>query len=111
MLDEKKHESLSTPLSHMHAVKFLAKTPGWKLSGNVIEKEFQFKNFRESISFVDKLANLAEELDHHPGIHIYYDKVRLNCTTHKVGGLSPLDFTLAERIDGLGLGVSVGKES
>jgi 4a-hydroxytetrahydrobiopterin dehydratase len=51
--------------------------------------------------FVNQVAGAAQKLDHHPDIYISYDKVKIDISTHKIGGLSLLDFRLAEQVDGL----------
>jgi 4a-hydroxytetrahydrobiopterin dehydratase len=83
-----------------NAVKeLLVQIPGWAIRGKSIEREFQFKDFKGSIAFVNKVADLAERQNHHPDICIYYNKVKLVLSTHKIGGLSRNDFILAAKID------------
>lgn len=77
----------------------LARTAGWSRSADGIERRYAFKDFRGSLSFVNRVGALAEELDHHPDILIEYNKVRLFLTTHDSGGLTERDFELARRID------------
>jgi 4a-hydroxytetrahydrobiopterin dehydratase len=74
---------------------------GWKLKDAALAREFQFKNFGEAMSFVDKVAEAAESQGHHPDIFISYKTVRLTLTTHKIGGLSQNDFIMAAKIDQL----------
>ncbi|OGK16685.1 hypothetical protein A2774_00085 [Candidatus Roizmanbacteria bacterium RIFCSPHIGHO2_01_FULL_39_12c] len=62
---------------------------------------FKFKTFKEAIEFVNQVAKLAESEDHHPNIHILYDKVKIVLSTHSVGGLSENDFILAAKIENL----------
>ncbi len=78
-----------------------SRVPEWSVKGESIERFFQFRDFRRAIDFVNKVAVLAEEHDHHPDIFISYNKVRLALSTHKVGGLSAKDFLLATGIDRL----------
>lgn len=66
-----------------------------------LERKLEFNDFKESMSFVNKLADLAEDEGHHPDIEISYNKVKLNITTHAIGGLSENDFILAAKIDKL----------
>lgn len=66
-----------------------------------ISYTFKFKTFKEALRFVNQVAKLAESEDHHPNIHILYNKVRIVCTTHKIGGLSENDFILAAKIEKL----------
>jgi 4a-hydroxytetrahydrobiopterin dehydratase len=89
------------PLSREEAEVFLKETPEWTLKGGAIEREFRFKDFREAIGFVNKVADVAEAERHHPDIYIYYNKVRLVHSTHKIGGLSKNDFILAAKVDRL----------
>lgn len=72
----------------------------WKLDQNAkISKEFKFKNFIEAMKFVNQIAEIAEKEGHHPDISISYNRVRLELTTHAIGGLSQNDFILAAKID------------
>ena len=79
----------------------LKKVPEWELEKKHIERTFEFDDFSESIDFVNSVAEVAEEEEHHPDIDIRYNKVRLVISTHSKGGLTELDFNLAERIDTL----------
>ena len=72
---------------------------GWKRSENAITKIFKFESFRNAIVFVNRVASLADEMDHHPDIDIRYSTVTLRLTTHSAGGLTEKDLKLAERID------------
>lgn len=78
----------------------LLKTP-WHVSdeGKKIEKKFKFKDFKESMTFVNKVANLAESEGHHPDIEISYNKVEIKLSTHAIGGLSVNDFIMASKIE------------
>ena len=64
-----------------------------------IHRMFTFKNFKEAISFVNKIAQLAQSEGHHPDIKIAYNKVGLDLFTHAVGGLSENDFIMAAKIN------------
>lgn len=75
--------------------------PGWTLLEKQIEREFTFKDFRASMAFVNQVADIANEQDHHPDIQISYSRVKIVLSTHKVHGLSRNDFILAARIDEL----------
>ena len=78
---------------------WLAGRKGWKRKGEALFKEFQFPSFRDSIVFVNRIASLADELDHHPDILIQYTTVQLSLTTHSANGLTDKDLLLAERVD------------
>ena len=71
----------------------------WTVANQRIVREFKFKGFREAIEFVNDIADLAEEEEHHPDLFISYNKVLVTLWTHKVNGLSPNDFIMAAKID------------
>ena len=77
----------------------LKKLAGWELKDGQISKLYKFKDFLESIAFVNRVAQLAEAKDHHPDILIRYNKVILMLVTHSAGGLTEKDFGLARQID------------
>jgi 4a-hydroxytetrahydrobiopterin dehydratase len=79
----------------------LKKVPEWELEKKHIERTFEFDDFTDAIDFVNAVAEVAEEEEHHPDIDIRFNKVRLVLSTHSKGGLTDLDFALAERIDTL----------
>lgn len=64
-----------------------------------LRRQFRFKNFKEAMNFVNKVAQIADSEGHHPDIYIFYNKVQLDLFTHAVGGLSENDFILASKID------------
>jgi len=90
------------PLSRQEAERLAHEIPQWTLKEQAIEREFIFKGFREAMAFVNRVAEVAEQEDHHPDICISYNRVRLELSTHKIGGLSPNDFILAAKVDRLG---------
>lgn len=79
----------------------LAEVPGWTLAGDAIERKYKFKDFIESMTFVLKVAFLAEQADHHPDIAVNYSKVTLTLTTHSAGGLTEKDFALAKQVNSI----------
>jgi 4a-hydroxytetrahydrobiopterin dehydratase len=79
----------------------LKKIPEWELEKKHLERTFEFDEFSEAIDFVNSVAEVAEDEEHHPDIDIRFNKVRLVLSTHSKGGLTDLDFSLAERIDTL----------
>ena len=80
---------------------WLKKLPEWELEKKHIERLFEFDDFSQAIEFVNGVAEIAEEDDHHPEIDIRYNKVKLALSTHSENGLTDLDFELAEKIDTL----------
>jgi 4a-hydroxytetrahydrobiopterin dehydratase len=74
----------------------------WKVIENKkILKEYLFVNYRQSMDFVNKVANLAEEEGHHPVMHVFYGRVLIELWTHAIDGLSENDFIMAFKIDAL----------
>jgi 4a-hydroxytetrahydrobiopterin dehydratase len=75
----------------------------WKREGEHIVRDWQLKDFAAAMAFVNRVAEVAEEANHHPDILIHgWNKVRLSLTNHSAGGLTEADFKLAERLDRLG---------
>lgn len=72
---------------------------GWELYDGVIQKKFSFRSFKASMAFVNKVAELADSVDHHPDMIINYNRVLLKLTTHSQGGITDKDFSLAQMID------------
>lgn len=74
----------------------------WRREGDAIVRDWRFADFRAAITFVERVAELAEEANHHPDILIHgWNKVRLTVSTHSEGGITGADLALAERIDAL----------
>jgi 4a-hydroxytetrahydrobiopterin dehydratase len=92
---------IGTPLTATEAGELAPSVPLWTQSEKQIEREFKFKDFREAMAFVNQVADVANEQDHHPDIRILYSRVQLKLSTHKIGGLSQNDFILAAKIDRL----------
>jgi len=80
---------------------WLKKLPEWDYEKKHIERTFEFDDFSQAIEFVNGVAEIAEEDDHHPEIDIRDSKVRLVLSTHSEGGVTDLDFEVAEKIDTL----------
>jgi len=79
----------------------LRKIPEWEMVGKAIERTVEFDDFLGAIDFVEQVAEIAEEEEHHPDINIRYNKVTLSLSTHDESGLTSRDFEVAERIDNL----------
>ena len=77
----------------------LRQLPGWERHGNEIRRTYSFPDFKGSMAFVNRVAELAEAADHHPDILVTYSKVTLTLTSHDAGGLTERDFRLAASID------------
>jgi 4a-hydroxytetrahydrobiopterin dehydratase len=75
---------------------------GWRREESTIVRDLEFKDFAAAMAFVNEVAALAEERNHHPDIGVHgWNKVRLMVTNHSEGGLTRADFDLAAAIDGL----------
>ena len=79
----------------------LAQVSGWHLNNGAIEKTFSFKNYHETIAFVNALAWIAHTEDHHPELAVTFDRCVARFNTHSVGGISLNDFICAAKADAL----------
>lgn len=106
---DKKNNSLASqhctaaalPLSHEKIGKLLQQLDGWAQQGQTISRSFDFKNYYQTISFVNALAWVANQQDHHPELSVGYKHCKVEYTTHSINGLSENDFICAARIDAL----------
>ena len=71
----------------------------WVFHGNLIEREFIFKNFKQAFEFMTAVSIVAERLNHHPNWSNTYHKVFISLTTHDSGGLTELDINFAKEVD------------
>lgn len=90
-----------SPLSVDEALTLSLDIPRWELLESSIQRTFAFDSFIEAINFVNEVAEVAEEQEHHPDIFVDYKNVTLTLWTKKIGGLSRNDFILAAKIDEL----------
>jgi 4a-hydroxytetrahydrobiopterin dehydratase len=75
----------------------------WEREGDEIVREWRFEDFAGAIAFVNRVAEAAEEANHHPDIFLHgWNKVKLALTNHSAGGLTEADFAVAARFDELG---------
>jgi len=75
--------------------------PGWHVAEKSLTLTSTFPSFPDAVDFVNEVARLAEQANHHPDIELRYRTVKLSLTTHSAGGLTAADFTLARHIDEL----------
>ena len=87
-------------LAHAHVEQALGGLPGWQLEDGRIVRRWSFADFAEAMSFVNRVAALAEEAGHHPDIHIRYNRVTLRLRTHDADGITERDLTMARRLSG-----------
>ena len=79
----------------------LGNLDGWALTSEGIRKKYVLNDFRSAINLVNRVADLAEEADHHPDILISYNRVTFTLITHSAGGITEKDFDLAARIEAI----------
>ncbi|MDO8989101.1 MAG: 4a-hydroxytetrahydrobiopterin dehydratase [Sideroxyarcus sp.] len=88
-------------LTQDEAKKLLTQLEGWELGNNVIGKTYAFKNYYQTIAFVNAVAWMTHREDHHPDMTVGYNKCRVEYSTHAIGGLSENDFICAAKVDAL----------
>jgi len=77
----------------------LRSLPDWRREGDAIHRDLRFASFMDAIRFIDRVAVLAEEADHHPELTNVYWNVGVRLTTHDAGGITQRDLDLASAID------------
>jgi 4a-hydroxytetrahydrobiopterin dehydratase len=90
---------MRSKLSDVEIHRALAALNGWSRRGDALAKTFTFPRFADAIAFVNRVARIADDMDHHPDIDIRYTKVTMTLSTHDAGGVTKTDFRLAERIE------------
>ncbi len=86
-------------LSEADVARRLANAPGWELRDGSLRRTFERGDFNGALRFVNAVAAVANELDHHPDVEFSWGTVTLTLASHDVGGLTDRDFALAARID------------
>ena len=75
---------------------------GWEFENDKIKKEFKFHDFLDALDFINKLAGFCEAKDHHPDMHIYYNKIVFELQRFDIGGkVTNMDFEVAAEIERL----------
>jgi len=88
------------PLNDEEIETVLQRLPGWTQDGTSISKEYEFKDFIESLSFINRLVPFFELKDHHPDVHIFYNRVRFELSRYDVGGkVTDRDVEVAKKIE------------
>lgn len=90
-----------SPLNAEEAAMLLGQLKGWQLANNIITKNYEFKNYYQTMAFVNAVAWMAHREDHHPDMMVGYNRCRIDYTTHAIGGLSENDFICAAKVDAL----------
>ncbi len=90
-----------SPMSESDIRRHLNEVNGWHLSNGAIEKTFSFKDFLETMSFVNATGWICHTEDHHPDMAVSYNRCVLRFNTHSVGGISINDFICAAKVNAL----------
>lgn len=77
----------------------LTELDNWSLDGDAIRKEWEFRNFSEAMDFINMMAVIAENHDHHPQLFNVYNRVILRFNTHDAGGITEKDINIAKELD------------
>jgi len=94
-------EGGTPPLGREEVERYLAPLLGWEHLDGAIVKRFEFKNYYQTMAFVNAVAWIAHTEDHHPDLEVSYRFCRVRYSTHAVGGLSENDFICAAKVEGL----------
>ncbi|MFN7085853.1 MAG: 4a-hydroxytetrahydrobiopterin dehydratase [Burkholderiales bacterium] len=89
------------PLARAEIDALLAQLPGWEYSAGAIAKTYSFKNYYQTMAFVNATAWISHRENHHPDITVGYNRCRVEYKTHAIDGLSRNDFICAAKIDAL----------
>ena len=103
---QKKHcvpcEGGEKPLSEADIRNYQEVVPRWNVEpGPRLTRTLKFKDFKEAMEFVNRMAAIAEAEGHHPDFNVHWNEVRVELWTHATGGLHLNDFILAAKIDGV----------
>lgn len=88
-------------LSKEQIINHLESLDDWELDGDAIKREWIFKDFSEAMDFINMIAVMAENHNHHPEIWNVYNRVSLRFNTHDAGGITDKDITIAKEINKL----------
>jgi len=94
-------ESVVERLSDIGIQRELGALPGWSRRGSSLTKTYRFPTFPAAITFVTRVADFAESMDHHPDIDIRHTRLTFTLSTHDAGGITGNDLTLAKEIERL----------
>jgi len=90
-----------SPLKPEEISQLLMQLKGWESRDNVIAKTYEFKNYYQTMAFVNAVAWVAHREDHHPDMTVGYQQCKVSYSTHAIGGLSENDFICAAKLDAL----------
>ena len=89
------------PLTDAKADSLLKELDGWQRSANLIYKTFRFKDYYQTMAFVNAVAWMPHREDHHPDLMVGYNSCKVEYSTHAIHGLSENDFICAAKVDAL----------
>lgn len=89
------------PLDEKAVQELLQQLDGWQIANGVLCKTFNFRNYHETMAFVNATAWISHREDHHPDLSVGYKACTVSYITHAIGGLSDNDFICAAKIDAL----------
>jgi len=92
---------MRTRLTDQEITREMARLTGWSHEGESLRKTYVLPTFADAVVFVNRVAGVADGMDHHPDIDIRYNRVSFTLSTHSAGGLTALDFDLANRIESI----------
>lgn len=94
-------EGGAVPLTRMEAEAMLTHVSGWALAEDAksISRSYRFNDFAQALSFANKIGDIAQQEGHHPDMCVSWGKLKVDLSTHAIGGLSENDFILAAKID------------
>ena len=90
-----------SPLQPPEIEQLLQQLKGWQFKDGVITRTYEFKNYYQTMAFVNAAAWVSHREDHHPDMTVGYSKCKVDYSTHAIGGLSENDFICAAKIDAL----------
>ena len=90
---------MRTKLSDLEIRRAVGALPGWSRKGDALAKTFSFPRFADGIRFVQRVAEIADRMNHHPDIDIRYTNITFALSTHDAGGITQRDFDLAKAIE------------
>ncbi|MEO7622626.1 MAG: 4a-hydroxytetrahydrobiopterin dehydratase [Gallionella sp.] len=94
-------EGGTPPLTSAQIDSLMQKIEGWRQLDHLISKTYHFKNYYQTIAFVNAIAWLSHREDHHPDLAVTYNSCQVEYTTHAINGLSENDFICAAKVDAL----------
>ncbi|MDX8386137.1 MAG: 4a-hydroxytetrahydrobiopterin dehydratase [Gallionella sp.] len=89
------------PLSNSASDNLMEQLEGWQRDGQLISKTYQFKDYYQTMAFVNAIAWVSHRENHHPDLKVTYNSCQVDYTTHAVHGLSENDFICAAKVDAL----------